>query len=218
MVTTVSSTTNTGTSNATATDASKLTNNYETFLSLLTAQIKNQDPLSPMDTTEWTNQLVQYSSVEQSIKSNSYLQKIADASGESIASAANYIGKTVSADQAQANLSNGKASWDYSLDTNATDVTLTLTNANGVVVYSQDTTDNTAGSHSFTWDGKGSNGQTLTDGQYTLSVSAKDASGSAVATSVSVKGTVSSVQMTDSGIELLLDKTPVMLSAVKSVS
>ena len=67
----------------TAADSSKFSTDYTTFLNLLTAQVKNQDPLSPMDTTEWTNQLVQYSSVEQQIKANGYLETIANASGAS---------------------------------------------------------------------------------------------------------------------------------------
>jgi flagellar basal-body rod modification protein FlgD len=201
-----------------AQDSSKLTENYETFLNLLTAQLRNQDPLSPLDTAQWTSQLVQYSSVEQSIKANSYLEKIASSTGDTIASAANYIGKTVTADQAQANLNGGKASWDYSLEANAKDVNLTVTDANGVVVYSEAGTDVTAGSHSFEWDGKGSNGQSVPEGQYTLSINATDANGNAISNTVSIRGSVTSVQQTDNGLELTVNNTPVLLRTVKSVS
>jgi len=67
-------------SNSLANDAATVGANYNTFLNLLTAQIQNQDPLSPMDTTAWTTQLVQYSSVEQQLQANQYLSQIASAS------------------------------------------------------------------------------------------------------------------------------------------
>src|ERR1700760_2958066 len=116
MVTAVTNTPTTTSQSQTAADSAALTGNYQTFLSLLTAQIKNQDPLSPMDTTQWTNQLVQYSSVEQQLKGNQYLEQIAaNNKAGSMDSAVSYIGKTVSADSSTATLKDGQASWDYTL-------------------------------------------------------------------------------------------------------
>ena len=76
-MTSVTSATNTSGTGSTTTPSKGITADYNTFLNLLTAQIQNQDPLSPMDTTQWTQQLVQYSQVEQSLKTNEYLKTIA---------------------------------------------------------------------------------------------------------------------------------------------
>ena len=216
MVTSVTTTPTTGT--ATAKDAATLTGNYSMFLNLLTAQIKNQDPLSPMDTTQWTNQLVQYSSVEQQLKANGYLEKMASGSTTSdMNSAVGYIGKTVKADTSTAALGNGAATWDYSLGGAASTATLTVTDSKGTVVWSGNAPDATKGTHSFTWDGKTASGGTAADGNYSLQITASNASGT-VASSVGVSGAVTSVENTSNGVVLNIGNTAVPLSSITSVS
>ncbi|MFT4076945.1 MAG: flagellar hook capping FlgD N-terminal domain-containing protein [Asticcacaulis sp.] len=225
-MTTVSSTSSTtSTSTSSSSSASSLTSDYTTFLQLLTAQVQNQDPLSPMDTTEWTNQLVQYSSVEQEMESNEYLSTIADAltssdsDSESLTDAVSYIGKTVSTDEDTATVtSGGSATWDYDLGDDATSATLTITDSDGNTIWSDSADDLSEGTHSFTWDGTDSSGNAVSAGDYTLSITASNSSGS-VDASVGVSGTVTAVQEDDDGDTVLkVGNSTVAVDSVTSVS
>ena len=207
-----------GAAGAAASTSTGLDGDFSTFLTLLTAQIQNQDPTSPMDTTQWTNQLVEYSSVEQQMKSNTYLSTIAGASGNNMSSAVNYIGKSVTADSPTAALSSGAANWTYNLAGDATKVNLQVTDSNGNVVYSG-TGDTASGDHTFSWDGTTASGSKLTSGNYTLAVSAADGSGNTISSSVGVTGTVSAVSSDSSGnLTLMVGATEVPISDVTSVT
>lgn len=217
MVSSVADTTST-TTTKTAADASKFSTDYTTFLNLLTAQIKNQDPLSPMDTTEWTNQLVQYSSVEQQIKANGYLETIAgNNSQNSMNAAVGYIGKTVTADQDIAALKDGEADWQYALSAEAASATLSISDSEGNVVWSGSAPDLAAGIHDFNWDGKDSAGKDLPAGQYQLSIKATNVAGD-VDAAIGVTGVVTSAADIDGAIVLKVGNTSVPLSGVTSVS
>jgi flagellar basal-body rod modification protein FlgD len=182
----------------------QLTNNFSTFLTLLTTQLKNQDPTSPMDSNQFTQQLVQFSQVEQQINTNSNLSTLISQGQTQIgAYATSYLGKGVSITNGNASLSSGKATWNYSLDATATANSLTVTNANGQTVYTA-SGETSSGLHQFTWDGKDNNGNQLDDGTYTLTVKAQTADGSAVTTSVASAGVVSEIDMTSGTPKLLL--------------
>ncbi len=216
-------TTGTGTGTAkpgsSITDASTLTTNYSTFLGLLTAQIKNQDPLSPMDTTQWTNQLVQYSSVEQQLKSNTYLQQIAaNNNAGSMNAAVSYIGKSVSADSNAVTLKDGAASWDYNLGATAGTVKLTVLDSKGNVVWTGNGSGTDKGAHSFAWDGKNTAGKAVADGDYTLTVDAKTSGGNSIDSTVGMSGTVTSAEMIDGTVMLQVGNTKVPMSSVTRVS
>ncbi len=200
-----------------ASDAATVGANYNTFLSLLTAQIQNQDPLSPMDTTAWTTQLVQYSQVEQQLQANQYLSQIASASGNNMSSAADYIGKTVSATSTTATMNNGSATWDYNLASAASKVTLTVTDGSGNTVYQTTGTGN-SGNNTFTWNGQTANGNTDTTGDYTLSITSTDSSGNAVSNTVGVSGVVTSAQEDNGTLTLTVGGTEVPLANVTSVT
>lgn len=218
-MTSVTSATNTSSTGSTATSGNGITADYNTFLNLLTAQIQNQDPLSPMDTTQWTQQLVQYSQVEQAIKTNSYLKTIASNSGDTMSNAVSYIGKTVSTSDPTATLNNGSANWNYNVADDAASVTLKVTDSNGNVLYTETNSDVTSGDHSFSWDGKTSSGKTMTSGDYKLTVTAKDASGNDVTSTAGVTGTVTSAQTASDGtVQINVNGTTVALSSVTRVS
>ena len=218
MVTNVADTPSTTNNTKTAADSSKFSTDYSTFLNLLTAQIKNQDPLSPMDTTAWTAQLVQYSSVEQQLKANGYLETIANNNTQnSMNAAVGYIGKTVTADQSIASLKDGKTDWQYALSGEASKATLSVTDSSGKVVWSGTAPDLTAGIHDFSWDGKDSSGKALPEGQYQLSIKASNAAGD-VKSAIGVTGVVSSAADVDGTVVLKVGNTSVPLSDVTSVS
>ncbi|MEO0962032.1 MAG: flagellar hook capping FlgD N-terminal domain-containing protein, partial [Pseudomonadota bacterium] len=102
---------------AAASASSKLNTDFDTFLTLLTTQLKNQDPLEPLDSSEFTNQLVQFSSVEQNIATNQNLEQLLNLTFANFATdAVGYIGKEVVAESPTAILTNGTANWDYELD------------------------------------------------------------------------------------------------------
>ena len=113
-----------------------LSGNFSTFLTLLTTQLKNQDPTSPMDSNQFTQQLVMYSQVEQQIQSNDNLKtQISQGTTSASSMATTYLGKKVSVTNGQASLSGGAANWTYSLNATATTNQLPITNASGKIVY-----------------------------------------------------------------------------------
>jgi len=176
-------------------DASLLGSNLNTFLTLLTTQLKNQDPTSPMDTNQFTQQLVQFSAVEQQINTNNNLKTLISlqTSSEAI-SALPMVGKTIQYSESTAPLSNGQASFTYTLPTDAAAANLLVEDANGQIVY-QTTAATSAGSHSFLWNGQNVAGTTSPNGAYSLAVVAADASGKAISATVTAAGTVDGVSV-----------------------
>ena len=195
-----------------------LAGNFNTFLTLLTAQLQNQDPLNPMDSNQFTQQLVEFSQVEQQINTNDNLKTlIALGQGRSASDAVGYLGKAVTLTNGKGALVNSAAQWNYVLGGNAANATLTVTNANGRVVFSGPA-ETTAGPHSFAWDGKDNGGNTLADGAYQLSVSATGADGASIATAVASAGVVTEVDLSGSEPLLMLGPLGVKLSEVSSVA
>jgi len=200
-----SSTANTpATSQTNAADSmAQLSGNFSTFLTLLTTQLKNQDPTSPMDSNQFTQQLVMYSQVEQQIQSNDNLKTLISQGTTSASSmATTYLGKKVSVTNGEASLSGGVATWTYSLNATAATNQLTVSNASGKIVYAGKG-ETTAGTHTLAWDGKDSNGNALPDGPYKLTVTAADANKTAITASVASAGVVGQIDMT-SGTPMLV--------------
>jgi len=214
------STTPTASSGASATTANsamnQLSGNFDTFLQLLTTQLQNQDPLDPMDSNQFTQQLVEFSQVEQQINTNTNLQTlITQGQSQSGAYATGYLGKVVTVSGGEGALTNGQAQWTYNLAAAATSTTLSVTNANGQVVYSG-AGQTAAGSNTFTWNGEDLNGNQLPDGTYTLAVNASNA-GTAVTTTVSSSGTVSEVNMTGGTPQLVIGAMQVPLTSIGAI-
>ncbi len=131
-----------------------LASNFQTFLSLLTTQLRNQDPLSPVDSNEFTAQLTQMAGVEQQLLTNDLLTSLLKAQqGDGLTGAAPYIGKDATAVWSATRFEDGEASWSYELAANATDATLQVLDASGKVVWSGPAPDKTNGMHDFKWDG-----------------------------------------------------------------
>lgn len=212
----VQSTTATASSSAGQSQA-KLAENFDTFLTLLTTQLKNQDPLNPMDSTEFTNQLVQFSGVEQAISTNKNLEKlIALNENGNATSLLGYLGKDVRIESDQALLQSGTAKWEYTLDENASEALLTVTDLNGKIIYTAPAV-KTAGKHEFVWDGKDNAGLQVADGAYRLGVSALDITGGKIGTGVTTTGRVSAVETADGEDLLTINGQPVPAGKVLSV-
>jgi len=191
----------TGTSNTAET---KAIGDYNSFLTLLTAQLKYQDPLSPLDSTQFVSQLSQFSSVEQAIVGNQKLDTIIKSLGaNSMMADVGLIGHKVELAGNATELSNGSASLTYSLATDATQAGVVIRDASGNIVRSM-AVDNAAGEHSLTWDGTDNSGDSLPDGIYSFTFGAADADGKPVTSASYVTATVTRVETTTDGSELVL--------------
>lgn len=198
---------------------SRLASSEETFLSLLTVQLKNQDPLSPLDSNQFTQQIVQMTGVEQQLIANDLLAMLVGMSDGGLSSAVNLIGKTVSAETAKSVIADGEASWTYELPRNAASVKLEIVNAAGQVVWTQDKTNVAGGKHELAWDGKTANGDQLPDGgTYALKITAKGVGGESIAASSYISGVVSGVETVNGETLVTLGKSKVPLSAIVSVN
>ena len=195
----------------------RLAENFDTFLALLTTQLKNQDPLAPMDSTQFTQQLVQMTGVEQQLLTNDLLERLVANTGTGVATAVSLIGKEVRADSNLAALKDGKAEWTYKLDRAASDVKLEVLDSKGRVVRTIAPTDNKAGEHKFTWDGKSAAGAALGEGTYALRITAKDSEGSAVVSRIYADGVVTGVEQADGRTMLSLNGVQVPWERIISI-
>lgn len=190
------------TSAASAADTTKssvagksLAQNFDTFLTMLTTQLQHQDPLSPMDSTEFTNQLVQFAGVEQQINANSNLEKLISATSLNTRSqSVNYIGRVIEADTDMVplqgakdtptdtiQLKDGQSTFKYELSASAATTQLKITDADGNLVRTM--IGNVGqGVHEITWDGKNSAGETMPEGAYKIEAVSTQSNGNAVTT------------------------------------
>jgi len=195
----------------------QLTGNFDTFLQLLTTQLQNQDPLNPMDSSQFTQQLVQFSMVEQQINTNANLQNLVGLTGANAgAGSVSYLGKTVTIGNGNAALIQGQTSWNYNLASQAANATVTVTNSSGQVVFSGPGT-TAAGSNTFGWDGKDNNNVQQPDGTYTLAVKATDSAGAAVTSTITSSGVVSEVEFQNGVPVLMIGPMQVQLAQVQSI-
>lgn len=210
--------TQTGTS-STNSASQTLSADMNTFLTLLTTQLKYQDPMDPMDTAEFTNQLVQYSSVEQAIQTNEKLDTLLSMSMSNLgAQAVSYIGKTAQVLGDVMPLQDGQAKAAYTLDKDVLTAVITVKDMSGKIVYSE-SVETSAGTHEFNWDGKDSNGIQLEDGAYQISVSTTVASGETDANVVTtIFGKVTGVASDSNGVYIGLgDAVTANLSDILTV-
>jgi flagellar basal-body rod modification protein FlgD len=185
------------TGNKTASDKTTgIADNFQTFLTLLTTQLQHQNPLDPLDTNQFTQQLVQFAGIEQQLKSNEQLKSLVEIEKSAQATQALvYVGSNVAVDGSKAQFDKS-ATWNFHSDKN-TSATITITNSAGQTAY----TGNFSlkeGNSSFVWDGKGNDGVQWPAGTYTLTATGKDSSGNNVAISTEVQGIVDSVDLTAS--------------------
>lgn len=192
----VSSVSGTSTSQMSSSRAT-IADNFDTFLNILTTQLKNQNPLEPLDTNQFTAQLVQFTGVEQQLKTNEFLETLMLAGQNTAKSdAVSYIGKQVTASGKTGELTDEKAVfWDYNAEANVANATVTIKNANGQVIYTETGSLN-SGPGTFRWDGATSDGNVAPNGLYTVDIKGTNLKGTTVAVSTSSVGIVSGVDFT----------------------
>lgn len=193
-----------------------LASNFQTFLSLLTTQLRNQDPLSPMDSNAFTAQLTQMAGVEQQLLTNDLLTSLLKAQqGDGLTGAAPYIGKDATAVWSATRFEDGEASWSYELAADATEATLQVLDASGKVMWSGPAPDRTNGLHDFKWDGQTTGGGQVDDGGvYTLKVIAKNGAGKDIDAQVLIRGRVTGVEMYDGTPFVIIGKSIMPVSSL----
>lgn len=201
-----------------ASSKNKLAKDLDSFLLLLTSQLKNQDPLSPMDSTEFTNQLVQFAQVEQAINSNDNLTSLIGLSQQNIVTnSVNYIGKTIEANSAKFMLQEGKAKIAYGVGDDAASVAIVIRDSGGNIVYSA-TGDKKAGVHPLEWDGKDSTGVQKADGVYEVQVTALSTKSEPIDTYTTAFGKVTGITNKDGKTLLVMGTLGVPIDDVLSVT
>ena len=213
---TINNSTAATTTSATGVDKSTLAGNFQTFLTLLTTQLKNQNPLDPLDTNQFTQQLVQFAQVEQQLKQNEQLATLVSLEKTAQATTAlAYVGQTVAVDGQTAKLANNQAAWSFTVP-KPVSATVTIKNATGQTVYTGSFSMNT-GTQSFEWDGRDAQGVQWPDGNYTITVTGKDTSGQTVAIPSEIEGVVDSVDLTKTPPELKVGGQAFTLDKIKRV-
>lgn len=197
---------------------SRLAENFDTFLTMLTTQLKHQDPLSPMDSTEFTNQLVQFANVEQQIAANTNLEKLIGVNQVNLkAQAISYIGHTIEVETNALPLQDGKANFSFTLGENAKSVAVVVRDEAGKTVRSLTGMPLDKGRQEVTWDGKDGDGKQLEDGLYTVEVVAINGEGKSLESAVTVYGKVTDVASDDTETLLAMGKVVTTVERVLTV-
>ncbi|WP_029008766.1 flagellar hook assembly protein FlgD [Azospirillum halopraeferens] len=204
-MTTTAATTTTTTGAAASADRSRTTVDYDSFLKLLTAQLRNQDPLAPMDATQFMTQLAQLSTVEQAMRTNDTLNQVLDtlkSSGMRMDMA--FLGRTVEAASDTLTLSGGSGTMAYTVAGAPATIRIEVLDENGRTVHSAAAPAGGSGRRTFTWDGRRSDGSTAPDGLYTVRITARDQNGGALETAGVITGTVAEVRTVDGETRFVL--------------
>lgn len=225
-VSNTSSTTGTGFQNAAANGAGSSTsvtgastsiaNNFDQFLTLLTTQLKNQSPLDPLDTNQFTAQLVQFAGVEQQLKTNQTLSTLLTLNkATTTTQAVGLIGSTVTADGATSQLKDGSAEWNINMPRGGS-ANITIKNAAGAVVRTYQTS-LTAGDQTYRWDGTTSVGSKAAAGEYSITIDARDVSGKQVVAKTEIKGVVDGIDLSGDAPLLKIGAISIPIDKVKTV-
>lgn len=195
----------------------KLEEDLNRFLNLLVTQLKNQDPLDPMDSNEFTSQLVQFASVEQQIFQNSNLETLVELEQTNqISSMVDFIDKIVEVDGTSFPLENSAAQFTYTMPQGAKSASVIIRDSSGLTIFEQDANLD-AGQHTFNWDGKDRFGQTMPDGEYTALVTGLNNSGEILQISQTVFGRITGIGLENGNTTLFMGDIEVPQTQVLSV-
>lgn len=195
----------------------QIAGNFQSFLQLLTTQLQNQNPLSPLDTNQFTQQLVEFAGVQQQINTNDTLASLVSLQQTAQSSQAlQFVGKTAIVKGSTAEMTNSQATWELNIPSAST-VNVSIANSSGQTVYSSNFAASAGNNQVFNWNGLGTDGTQYPAGNYTLTATAKDASGNTVGVSTSVAGVVNSVDLTQSPPLLSIGGQTFTVNQVESI-
>ncbi len=191
---------------------------FNMFLKLLTTQMQNQDPLSPMDSTQYTQQLVQYSQVEQSVQQTETLKNILSRlSTQDLSQGASFIGKDAVFSSTVSGLGTKPASWSFESNPAMTAGTATVRDATGATVFTR-SLDNPGTAGNFSWDGTMADGTKAPNGEYSLSIRGIDAVGRPVTPTINSTGTVTDVSARNGILSLGVNGVPMSIDTLVRLS
>jgi flagellar basal-body rod modification protein FlgD len=212
-----SSTSSSSASSANALASQQIAGNFQSFLQLLTVQLQNQNPLSPLDTNQFTQQLVEFAGVQQQLNTNDSLATLVSLQQATQSSEAlSYVGKTATVSGNTATMTNSAAVWALSVPSAST-VDVSIASSTGQTVFTGTYNVSAGNNQPFEWNGMGSDGTQNPDGNYTLTATAKDGAGNTVAVTTSVGGVVSSVNLTQSPPLLTIGGQTYTMSQIQSI-
>ncbi len=190
---------------------------FNMFLKMLTTQMKNQDPLDPMDTAQFTQQLAQFSQVEQTMQQSGTLRDVlAKLNSQDLMMGAGFIGRDVAIASPVAGLiGQTPAHWSYAVKGEATSVTATIFDAAKQPVRTIALSRDYAGE--IRWDGVRSDGQRAPDGSYTLTLTAQDGKGLPLDATILSRGKVSGIVSGGEGTMVAVNGAEFKMSLVKNV-
>ncbi len=213
-----SSSSSTSASATSALASQQIAGNFQSFLTLLTTQLQNQNPLDPLDTNQFTQQLVEFAGVQQQLNTNDSLATLVSLQQTAQSTQAlGFVGQTAVVNGSTAALANSSATWDLSIPTAST-VNVSITNSTGQTVFTGSYQANAGNSQPFTWNGQGNDGTQWPDGQYKLTATAADSAGSPVAVTTQIQGVVSSVDLSQSPPLLTINGQSYTVSQIASVT
>ena len=193
-----------------------ISSNLNEFLKLLTTQLQNQDPSSPMDTATFTSELAQFAGVEQQVNTNTNLTSLIQLSqSQSLLQGSSLLGDQVTLNSTTMPLQNGVAGLDFTSST-AQPVQITVKNAAGTTV-DQQTVSASAGANSWQWNGQTSSGGTVADGAYTVAVASTPLTGTGAALAFTTLGTVTGVTNASGGVTLGFGATTLPINTVATI-
>jgi len=210
----------TGAKGAAATNAlasQQIAGNFQSFLTLLTTQLQNQNPLDPLDTNQFTQQLVEFAGVQQQLNTNDSLATLVSLQQTAQSTQAlGFVGKTAVVNGSTAALTNNSATWDLSVPANS-NVNVTIASSTGQTVFSGTYSVAAGNNQPFVWNGLASDGTQQPAGDYTMTATAVDSSNNTVAVATAIQGTVSSVDLTQSPPLLTINGQTYTVSQIKSI-
>lgn len=204
----------------TADSKNKLADDFTQFLTLLTIQLQNQDPLSPMDTTEFTNQLVAFTGVEQQINANQKLDAlVAMGLGNAFTGALQYVGLDVSYLSSEFQFAGAAkpAEISYALDKQSVETKISIYDETDKLVYSTKGSGK-AGVNEFVWDGTTNAGGKAPAGTYEIKIDAIDSDDKGIKSSIVVNGSVRGVETQNGTLFLLVGDRAVPVANVLNAS
>ncbi|MBE9607643.1 flagellar hook assembly protein FlgD [Acetobacteraceae bacterium H6797] len=218
MTTVTSSTASAASAATTGTTKSTIMGDFNTFLTMLTTQLKNQDPSTPMDSNQLTQQLVQFAGIEQQMAANQTLTSLLDLQQASqVTASAPLLGKEIEVQSTSLTVQDGTAKLALPAAGTATSATITVTGSTGATLYTGSVPLEKDAS-TWTWDGKDTNGSQVADGAYKVSVTGVTSSGSTTSVDYAVIGRATSVAVDDGDVTLSLGDLTVDYSAIRRIS
>jgi flagellar basal-body rod modification protein FlgD len=195
----------------------QIAGNFQSFLQLLTTQLQNQNPLDPLDTNQFTQQLVEFAGVQQQLNTNDSLATLVSLQKTTQSTQAlGFVGKTAVVTGSTAPLTNSVAGWQVSIPTAST-MDVTIASSTGQTAFTGTYNVSAGNNQPFAWNGQGNDGTQWPDGKYTLTATAKDAGGNTVAVTTAIEGTVNSVDLTQSPPLLSIGGQTYTVSQIQSI-